>query len=351
MTPFCRDEDKPNGGVINPIDFAMSLDVAFFQPAFENEIHTADEFYSTTSTPDNSLDSTMLLVSEMRPQDIPPPPSVHWMKRLPRSHMRLPVISIGSSGHPETCKGTCANVAKGLECKFGVNCTRCHVCTTPWDALESSNGPVKSPSIGTEGHPYTCGGACKYVKRKGGCRDGVDCLKCHRCFWSTNMPHELKSTGEFTSQDVNSDQLADESTGQDVSLGLTADAVEPALLEKDVHVIDMPVKIHINKTVPTWGITLQVASTDLPSSGSLGHPLSCGLPCKYHRKPKGCKDAAACIRCHLCLWAGTGKKIAGQRKSSTESGTQKQGRFRTLGLMPTQSMPTYMSVTEHCFSL
>ncbi|CAE7253793.1 unnamed protein product [Symbiodinium sp. CCMP2592] len=34
------------------------------------------------------------------------------------------------------------------------------------------------------GHPFTCAAACKYVKRKGGCRDGANCLLCHECFWS-----------------------------------------------------------------------------------------------------------------------------------------------------------------------
>lgn len=38
------------------------------------------------------------------------------------------------------------------------------------------------------------------------------------------------------------------------------------------------------------------------SKGSAGHPDSCGLPCKYHWKPRGCKDGAACARCHLCPW-------------------------------------------------
>jgi hypothetical protein len=38
------------------------------------------------------------------------------------------------------------------------------------------------------------------------------------------------------------------------------------------------------------------------SIGSVGHPHSCGLPCKYSRGSRVCKDAAACRRCHVCPW-------------------------------------------------
>mmetsp|Transcript_30636 Transcript_30636/g.77440 ORF Transcript_30636/g.77440 Transcript_30636/m.77440 type:complete len:393 (+) Transcript_30636:76-1254(+) len=41
-----------------------------------------------------------------------------------------------------------------------------------------------------------------------------------------------------------------------------------------------------------------------PSRGSVGHPHTCALACKYARKSRGCKDGAACARCHLCKWSG-----------------------------------------------
>lgn len=40
------------------------------------------------------------------------------------------------------------------------------------------------------------------------------------------------------------------------------------------------------------------------SVGSLGHPFSCDLPCKYVSKARGCKDSRFCVRCHLCGWKG-----------------------------------------------
>lgn len=43
-------------------------------------------------------------------------------------------------------------------------------------------------SKGSVGHPKSCAPACKFVKRKAGCRLGTDCDSCHLCFWS--RPHE-----------------------------------------------------------------------------------------------------------------------------------------------------------------
>merc|ERR1719265_1794983 len=41
---------------------------------------------------------------------------------------------------------------------------------------------------------------------------------------------------------------------------------------------------------------------DIPSIGSLNHPHSCGQPCKYIKKARGCKDGLNCSHCHICTW-------------------------------------------------
>jgi len=43
-------------------------------------------------------------------------------------------------------------------------------------------------------------------------------------------------------------------------------------------------------------------ASDAPSKGSIGHPHCCAQACKYHKKPRGCKDAANCDRCHICVF-------------------------------------------------
>lgn len=41
---------------------------------------------------------------------------------------------------------------------------------------------------------------------------------------------------------------------------------------------------------------------ELPSAGTMGHPDTCGEPCKYFWKANGCKDGKDCTRCHVCKW-------------------------------------------------
>jgi len=44
----------------------------------------------------------------------------------------------------------------------------------------SSNNLV---SMGTVGHPHACGDACKYAQKPRGCKDGMQCRRCHLCKW------------------------------------------------------------------------------------------------------------------------------------------------------------------------
>jgi len=46
----------------------------------------------------------------------------------------------------------------------------------------------------------------------------------------------------------------------------------------------------------------QPQANSVVSVGSMGHPLYGAEPCKYNQRRRGCKDGAACDRCHLCDW-------------------------------------------------
>lgn len=49
------------------------------------------------------------------------------------------------------------------------------------------------------------------------------------------------------------------------------------------------------------------------SVGSMGHPHSCAIACKFVKKKSGCKDGANCLRCHLCVWTrAVGRRAAEQ---------------------------------------
>uniref|UniRef100_A0A7S4RL07 C3H1-type domain-containing protein n=1 Tax=Alexandrium monilatum TaxID=311494 RepID=A0A7S4RL07_9DINO len=58
-------------------------------------------------------------------------------------------------------------------------------------------------------------------------------------------------------------------------------------------------------------------SNSVLSRGSLGHPHSCGLACKYVWRPRGCKDGERCKRCHVCRWrrATEREALAAERAS------------------------------------
>jgi len=125
-------------------------------------------------------------------------------------------------------------------------------------------GPVKAmmtttqeppvPSKGSVGHPYTCGNACKYFRRKGGCNEGENCSKCHLCHWS---------------RDPTQQKPAVQGVPIRVAVALSQDRADDG---------------------------------ELASVGSMGHPFSCNVACKYNSKKSGCKDGKQCSRCHLCPW-------------------------------------------------
>jgi hypothetical protein len=119
--------------------------------------------------------------------------------------------------------------------------------------------PEPPPSLGSLGHPYTCANACKYVKRKTGCRDGSACPHCHLCFWR----HRARPSG---------------------LKGLCVEAYSgkgDALAEKE----EEQARIQTRK-----------------SAGSVGHPHNCAEACKYFNRKGGCRNGTACTKCHMCEW-------------------------------------------------
>mmetsp|Transcript_56004 Transcript_56004/g.99723 ORF Transcript_56004/g.99723 Transcript_56004/m.99723 type:complete len:335 (-) Transcript_56004:131-1135(-) len=122
-------------------------------------------------------------------------------------------------------------------------------------------------SVGSARHPLNCAPDCEYMKQTGGCRDGAACLNCHKCFW-TKDPNTRAPPG----------------CGQP---------------------------------------EVRQTSIVINSVGSMNHPHGCGDACKYARQKGGCRNGAACPRCHLCFWtkAGKGKLNTGKTDSSSEHGS------------------------------
>jgi len=110
-------------------------------------------------------------------------------------------------------------------------------------------------SLGSMGHPHHCASACRYVKRKGGCRDGTRCQHCHLCFWRRDRERE-------TAESVSDHPATDSST----------ELAEPE------------------------------SFATLVSCGTIGHPYTCASACRYVRRKVGCRNGADCPNCHACLW-------------------------------------------------
>lgn len=115
---------------------------------------------------------------------------------------------------------------------------------------------VLNMSVGTRGHPQTCGPPCRFVKRKAGCKDGAQCPNCHLCFWCRKRQPTLEAY---------SAPLQDKPSA--------TSSLEPA--------------------DTTWCV----------SEGSIGHPVSCDEPCKYVKRKGGCRLGSHCTCCHLCSWS------------------------------------------------
>lgn len=207
--------------------------------------------------------------------------------------------------------------------------------------------PVKSHIIseqvvskGSVGHPFKCAPACRYVKRKGGCRDAEACPNCHHCFWSKANATTLDEKSLAKSQSENSklreaktlaNRLVSLLGGEepfaaqakkfvkpDISLGTMGHPLTCAdPCESDAGLvinldaaIPNPYAAPVLSTNPVLGQPKaypkpQDAPRQMPwcsSLGSMGHPYSCAAACKYAMKANGCKDGAMCDHCHLCRW-------------------------------------------------
>lgn len=224
-------------------------------------------------------------------QPVPPPPVP---EQAPSSAPPIGTqISIGSVGHPESCQEACKYVRRKEGCKIGARCLKCHCCfwKRPERDTRSSEQESGLPQVlesrGTAGHPHACARACKYVRRRVGCREGANCPDCHQCLWRRSG---IKVSGE-------KEPFED--------LQALADTMDVDSEEEDEE--DEPVE-----AVPASNSNAFFAQEDgcavTLSVGSIGHPSTCGFACKYIHKARGCKDGRFCVRCHLCAWRNNMRK-------------------------------------------
>mmetsp|Transcript_80468 Transcript_80468/g.230980 ORF Transcript_80468/g.230980 Transcript_80468/m.230980 type:complete len:321 (+) Transcript_80468:73-1035(+) len=164
-------------------------------------------------------------------------------------------------------------------------------------------------SAGSVGHPETCLEACQYVKRKGGCKEGAACTRCHLCFWQ--RPGIRMARGQ---QAKPVDLVAHTASSQhlpplppppvpsaDAAASRQTAGAKQAQTQC-LHERFVPDAV-VNSSPEVVAVGIYVGGGDgLASLGSIGHPHACEKACKYHSKGKGCKDGHWCVRCHVCQW-------------------------------------------------
>jgi len=166
------------------------------------------------------------------------------------------------------------------------------------------------PSIGSRGHPHRCEEPCKFVWKNRGCRDGVNCLRCHLCRPSRsqeasrsqgNSPTFAVSEANLMSTQGKAFTHLSQPSGDsetcspcDSDLALDFNLTETEST-KDTSSLDG----HPDEASLTPPEPLELDEVP-PSLGSYGHPNGCGSPCKYIWKKRGCRDGPNCSHCHLC---------------------------------------------------
>jgi len=68
----------------------------------------------------------------------------------------------------------------------------------PVENMDAIRQPARSilMSKGTFGHPHSCRGlGCKFASKERGCREGVECPRCHLCVWSRASEKEASQSG------------------------------------------------------------------------------------------------------------------------------------------------------------
>jgi hypothetical protein len=165
-------------------------------------------------------------------------------------------------------------------------------------------------SVGTLGHPQSCGRACKYRNRKSGCLLGINCDKCHLCCWRYQRAKEAQQRKDEQATAAVAPPPEPHEVPRPRMDRMEAEALFSGRAETRPDK-GQPAYVHLSASFcarappglqpqPPAGHNL--GSSACPTMGSVGHPSACQWPCKYNSKPRGCKHGTACVRCHLCRW-------------------------------------------------
>jgi len=310
-------EDLVNDGAHTPVHFGND-----FEKLFKNQVAALQTKLQELETQEKTMGKTFGNGGKCKEVLPPPglliggPPGLNLPRQAPAAPVQVESkwqVSVGTVGHPFSCAAVCPY--GGSNCPDRAKCQFCHECPkVPSYSMQMSVEPLSivstlqqqqepanplGNSVGSIGHPHSCGGACKYVKRKSGCRNGPQCLDCHLCHWQRTPLPKPQAPQKASLHDIIQQTMPPQQgpPGQldwcspckvEIASGLTlltgsAHGGQRSLGEEQDEAAD-------------------ASAEACPSVGSIGHPYTCGIPCKYTRKQKGCKDGKFCVCCHMCIW-------------------------------------------------
>lgn len=200
-------------------------------------------------------------------------------------------VSIGTVGHPVSCATPCRYIKRKGGCRDGSACLNCHLCF--WvrhqeeqhvaRRAQASKKPISS--LGTVGHPIACGEPCLLAWSAGGCPAGSSCKKCHRCTPGASLAPSVEACPAASQAAASQAAASQPGPAGQAATQCRRSSGAGRCQEGEILQAAGP------------GHAIRVFSV-----GSFGHPLTCAEACKYARKPKGCKDGRYCTRCHICHW-------------------------------------------------
>mmetsp|Transcript_64736 Transcript_64736/g.208479 ORF Transcript_64736/g.208479 Transcript_64736/m.208479 type:complete len:459 (-) Transcript_64736:184-1560(-) len=231
------------------------------------------------------------------------------------------LFSVGTRGHPFSCAKACKYIRKKTGCREGANCPDCHRCCWHRTTSRAQQGlghlvarPMEEEgeraaglaveiSVGTWGHPNCCAPPCKYVRRKSGCRQGRACANCHECRWQRTP--------------LQGQQRPQAST-------------DPEVLQPEMDVPPPPPPPLAMGGRGRRDPTALCKALVTVSQGTVGHPHTCGPPCRYARRGAGCRGGASCRWCHECPWRAAPTKVVFDKFTPADTFDTSDDRGTTL---------------------
>mmetsp|Transcript_34629 Transcript_34629/g.99796 ORF Transcript_34629/g.99796 Transcript_34629/m.99796 type:complete len:241 (+) Transcript_34629:100-822(+) len=125
--------------------------------------------------------------------EVPPPRDEAWARIRTPSPERLAMTAspspAGSDGLLVDFGAVMSPISRAGQRPFGDDA----VCwTTPTTTAPACFCPGVELSVGSAGHPFHCGGPCKFALTRRGCKEGGACQRCHCCRWSKSFQRRAK---------------------------------------------------------------------------------------------------------------------------------------------------------------